>query len=217
MAWYRCGGGSEGGGGETINPFQPTGLSFSNSNSDYSLTDTSFLPLVDFSRMTSLNGLFNNCAGITEVKDFNGVSNIANTQNMFNRCFSLIRASVLGLGNMTTAESTFIDCNRLEYAELSFTASNCNLYNMFKGCSSITEIDMSGVTGTASKIGRMFRYCATLQKLDISALDITSATFDTGTFEKVPADCLIIVKDEANKTFIETNWSNLTNVQIKEA
>lgn len=217
MAWYRCGGGSEGGGGGTINPFQPTSLSFSNSNSDYSLTDTSFLSYIDFSRMTSLNSLFNNCAAITEAKDFIGVSNVTNIGGMFNRCFSLINAEVLNLGTVTTAEGIFGDCGKLETVKISFTANNCGFYQAFKGCNAVKEIDMSGVIGTASKIGYMFRRCSSLEKLDISRLDITSASTNTGTFENVPADCLILVKDEANKTFIENNWSSLTNVQIKEA
>ena len=64
-----------------------------------------------------------------------------------------------------------------------------------------------------------FEGCRRLKHLDISGLPGQYMTIIApglqGTFDDVPNDCEILVKDEAMKTKIESKYSNLTNVKVK--
>lgn len=82
-----------------------------------------------------------------------------------------------------------------------------------------TELDLSMLTATnITKTNYMFGYCTALTKLDMRNLEFNNVTSSTNMFGSsasygVPDNCLIIVKDQTQKTWITTNFSRLTNVQ----
>ena len=94
---------------------------------------------------------------------------------------------------------------------------------MFSTCSHTTSIDLSGwnISGSITTTQYMFYRCSSLQNLDISGFDLTSITTYTDMFGgtsssyRVPYNCVILVKDQASKDWMTTNFPNYTNVQIK--
>lgn len=85
---------------------------------------------------------------------------------------------------------------------------------MFCNCMKLTELDLSSFdTSKVVYMGSMFMYCMALTKLDIRNFTFNNVTSYDRMFEGIPADCLIIVKDNAAKTWVLARRSNLTNVK----
>lgn len=99
------------------------------------------------------------------------------------------------------------------------TNSQVQLSYMFAYNSSLKTIDLSNFyvnNNYNTTCGNMFDGCSSLEKLDMSSFDFAiSVGFTSGMFNNVPANCLILVKDQTQKDWFTTNFSNLTNVQIK--
>ena len=62
----------------------------------------------------------------------------------------------------------------------------------------------------------MFRACSSLTNLDIRKFAFTKVTSYSNMFTGVPADCLIIVKDDTAKTWITSKFTNLKNIKTVE-
>ena len=87
---------------------------------------------------------------------------------------------------------------------------------MFFFCNKLKKVNLSNfnITNGTLVLDNMFANCTALQEIDISSLDFTHIT-GSNMFTSVPTNCLIYVKDQTAKDWFTTNWSNLTNVQIK--
>ena len=65
----------------------------------------------------------------------------------------------------------------------------------------------------------MFYNCSSLTKLDIRNFDFSNISIDQyqtnykNAFYGIPNDCLIIVKDDTQRTWITSKFSNLTNIK----
>jgi len=90
------------------------------------------------------------------------------------------------------------------------------LSNMFYGCTYLTSIDMSHFVVDVSNLLSAFYNCSSLMFLDIRNMTLTSVSQTTNAFNNVPSNCLIIVKDQAQKTWMNSNFSTLTNVKTAE-
>lgn len=75
-----------------------------------------------------------------------------------------------------------------------------------------TEIIITS-SNQLTKTNNMFSGCNALQLIDMRKLRFTNVTSSSGMFSNVPNNCLIIVKDDTEKTWITTNFTNLTNVK----
>lgn len=113
---------------------------------------------------------------------------------------------------------------------------------MFARCDALTEIDLSNwIMDAATSVEGMFYQSVSLKKINLrnatfrnayyasslfreatklEELDIRSAVFSTRTkasvsnmFYGIPANCLIIVKDETEKAWVLAQRSDLTNVK----
>ena len=103
--------------------------------------------------------------------------------------------------------------------------------NMFQQCTSLKKIDLSNFvievpSGQTSftQTNNMFYGCTHLEELDMSNFDFTVIYTYTGMFGEgsgqswdFPVNCLIYVKDQTQKDWLESHFSFLTNVQIKGA
>ena len=90
-----------------------------------------------------------------------------------------------------------------------------SLYYAFYNCSNLkrldfSNLDLSGVTD----MSYTFYRCSSLEFLDLRTINIAGANNVGGmTFNRVPANCLVIVKDETDKTEVTSANVNFTNVK----
>lgn len=86
----------------------------------------------------------------------------------------------------------------------------------FMGAERITSIDLSRFDASrVVDVGYMITKCLVLTKVDISSFSFANVTESDHMIDQIPVDCEILVKDEAAKTFINTNFPTFTNVKIK--
>lgn len=133
-----------------------------------------------------------------EVENASGIVSVANFINqIFNGCSNLLKLDLSSWNNNIA------------------TAMN----QVFQNCSSLTEVDLSGFEGNnVTTATFVFANCTSLQKIDIRKFTFTNLTnsqafFGSGESTGVPNNCLIIVKDNTQKQWINTNFSRLTNVK----
>lgn len=119
-----------------------------------------------------------------------------------------------GLGGYTT---TSIEEYSVNIHDTDFT----NLTSVkWLGCirsSNVRELDFSWLN-TPNVTDMSYSFAASgLERLDIRNVDFSNVTTTTGMFSNsyatTPTNCLIIVKDQAAKTWMATNFSSYTNVK----
>ena len=176
------------------------------------------------SRVSGASGFITNtCAqtmgnGVTvfDFTKFNFVD-IVDIGAMFMQSRYLTHINLTPCKSTRNLNNTFANCMGLKeiIGINDIDVSNASLANgVFSNCSSLEELDISNWALTCST-NSMFGNCTSLQKLDISSLELTGLTSTTNMFTGVPDNCLIYVKDQTQKDWFTTNYSNLTNVQIK--
>ena len=121
----------------------------------------------------------------------------------------------------TTLRQMFDRCINLIYCD--FTDFNISavtrMDSMFSKCYSLKELDLSSFTSEVlTRTNQMFNYCLSLNKIDMRNMDFTILTnfdsmFGFASEAYVPANCLIIVKDDTQKSWFNTNFSRMTNVK----
>ena len=194
-----------------------SGLSFENCSTltsiDTSKLDTSNVIAMSFYYCSSLTSL--------NLSNFN-MSNATSMYQMFSSCSSLtsLDLSNFNTSNVTDMSFMFNDCRALTGLNLSkFNTSNVtDMRQMFYNCSSLTSLDLSNFNTTkVTDMSNMFYSCSSLTSLDISNFTFDKVTDYTDMFTGVPADCEILVKSQAEKDWITSKFTNLTNVKIKGA
>ena len=90
--------------------------------------------------------------------------------------------------------------------------------NLFSGYRNLREVSIINGDSVTS-LSYMFGNCISLQKIDIRDMILSrnpsgyTTMFGSSSSNRVPNNCLIIVKDQTEKTWINTNFSRFTNVQ----
>ena len=171
--------------------------------------------------------MFYGCTNLTDVAPIT-ISSTANgwLTNMFYGCSKLkyIDVTNFNTSNVTKMNAIFYNCTSLVNVDLSsFTGTNSTTFQqMFVGCSNLEEVNLSNLKSNYSgyTCAQMFQGCTKLEKIDIRSMDFSNISqygysnmFGTTASNYVPDDCLIIVKDDTQKTWITTNFSRLTNVK----
>lgn len=88
---------------------------------------------------------------------------------------------------------------------------------MFISCPNLEVVDFSQMVGKVQEVSYAFESVPMLRIADLSGLDFTEITSTGAMFTRTtPTDCLVLVKDQANKDWFTDKCSNMTNVQIKE-
>ena len=227
-----------GGGGDASEYFDNT---YKNTSSTTSVNATNLLlkkipsPIYIDSTTASISGMFSNLLNLTEIPKLVGGENATNYGSTFyvsigsiNSKITFIDASELITTKATNMASMFRNLGALtEIKGLNNfnTSKVTNMSNMFSNCSSMTKLDLSSFTnpdGVLTNTSSMFENCKNLKKIDMRGLTFSSVTSSSNMFgssssaNKVPDDCLIIVKDNTEKTWITSNFSRLTNVKTVE-
>lgn len=180
-----------------------------------------YMPLLDDINVTTFSEYFYGCTNLKEMPALE--VNSKNLSYMFYDCPSLqyVDTSNFDTGETTSMRSMFANCYTIKNIDVSSfnTKKVIDMNQMFTGCKKLTELDLSNFETTAlTNIGSMFSGCTSLTKLDVRKFEFNNITtynylFGSSSNSNVPDDCLIIVKDDTQKTWIETNFSRLTNVQ----
>lgn len=176
--------------------------------------------LIDTTNITTFRNMFAQSRNVIslDLSHFNTTS-VSTMENMFSECNNLsnVDLSSFDISRVTTVFGMFRECNALTVLDLSnFKNSNVNDCRvMFYNCTNLVSIDLSNFNhrGYGISSNSMFDGCVSLQHLDIRKLDLTQMQ-SSYMFNNVPNNCEIIVKDSANKTWLNNNWPNLTNVKI---
>lgn len=135
-------------------------------------------------RPKSCNAWFYCFEGLTKIEhlDYLNTSEVENMREMFSKCTSL---ETLDLSSFNTEKVTnmfemFVGSTNLRTINLpkGFIGSNVtDLNGMFRGCASLTELDLSGSNAEKVKnMGNMFDGCVALSNLNLSSCKTGSVT-----------------------------------------
>lgn len=145
-------------------------------------------------------------------------SNVTSLSRMFYNCRKLktVDFSNFNSSNVTLTDNMFCWCEKLENVKFDNfnTTKVTNMSDMFRNCYVLTELNLSSFyTPNLTNSSQMFGWCKKLQKIDIRNMTFDNVTSYNSMFEGIPKNCEIIVKDDTQKTWITSKFSNLTNVK----
>ena len=124
----------------------------------------------------------------------------------------------------------FEGCSSLKSADLDdnfVTSAATDLGNMFNGCSSLEEIDVSSFdTSNVTSMGNMFKDCSSLTSLDLSTFNVNKVTVNNSYnyMYEIIAGCTSLAELRANSDFLGKAasqiialypvWTNVTTSRI---
>lgn len=177
------------------------------------------LSMFDTSKVTYMSSMFDHCDALTSlnVSGFN-TSKVTNMTSMFNNCQSLesIDLSNFDTSNVTSMNGMFVKCYALKELDLSNfnTSKATDMLNMFQYCTSLTKLNISSFdTSNVTNMNSMFSYNSKLTYIDMRNMTFGSnLLYANSMFYTVPNNATIYVKSNTEKTWLNTNYSSLTNV-----
>ena len=180
-------------------------------------TSLVYLPPLDTSNVTNMNSMFFYCDKLISFPELK-TSNVTDMASMFSFCNSLESAPTnLDTHNVTTFEDMFHSAGLS--GEINLTGWNTSkatkMKSMFNMCSRITSLDLSTWdTSNVTDMSSMFYGC-NFERLDIRNFNFSKVSSYESMLKYIPANCLIIVKDEAAKNWITSKFKQpvLTNVK----
>lgn len=176
----------------------------------------------DTSNVTTMASMFGSCRSVIELdlSSFN-TSKVKTMESMFSSCVALTTVDISNFdtSNVESFSSMFYSASALTRLDLkNFTSPNATvLSQMFRQCSKLEYLDIRNMTlDKVTSSYNMFAYCSVLMYLDIRGFDFANATklnnYST-MFTNVPANCEIIVKDDAARNWVLTQRSDFTNIK----
>lgn len=177
------------------------------------------LSMFDTSKVTYMSSMFAHCDALTSlnVSSFN-TSKITSMYHMFFDCNSLenIDLSNFDTSNVTSMNGMFVKCYALKELDLSNfnTSKVTDMLNMFQYCTSLTKLNISSFdTSNVTNMNSMFSYNSKLTYIDMRNMTFGSnLLYANSMFYTVPNNATIYVKSNTEKTWLNTNYSSLTNV-----
>lgn len=171
------------------------------------------------SNVANMNGMFASCYKLTciDLSSFN-TSKITSMYHMFFDCNSLenIDLSNFDTSNVTSMNGMFVKCYALKELDLSNfnTSKATDMLNMFQYCTSLTKLNISSFdTSNVTNMNSMFSYNSKLTYIDMRNMTFGSnLLYANSMFYTVPNNATIYVKSNTEKTWLNTNYSSLTNV-----
>lgn len=171
------------------------------------------------SKVTNMTSMFNNCQSLESIdlSSFN-TSKITSMYHMFFDCNSLenIDLSNFDTSNVTSMNGMFVKCYALKELDLSNfnTSKVTDMLNMFQYCTSLTKLNISSFdTSNVTNMNSMFSYNSKLTYIDMRNMTFGSnLLYANSMFYTVPNNATIYVKSNTEKTWLNTNYSSLTNV-----
>ena len=202
---------------EPSSGFAPRWISFQN----YTGTDLlAEMQGLDTSNLTSCANMFYNCKNITKA-DMSGwdLSNVTTMGSCFAQDTALkeVVFPTTKSNKITSVAGMFSMCKGLTRLDLSnFEITGLReISSCFRENTNLEYLNLSGWHGELTSVNYFLNWCSKLKFLDIRNLSFKKITTDyTYTFNQVPKDCLIIVKDDTEKTIVSGNLgATLTNVK----
>lgn len=176
------------------------------------------IPLIDTSKVTNMLGMFQGCSALETIPLID-TSKATDLYIMFSKNSTLKTIPSLDLSSATRTESMFQECLLLEEVGKLKVEVLTNTTSMFSGCSLLSNVVfVSNNLIAPTKTPSMFYNCKKLMHIDLRVFDFTNDNdyinmFGSSASNGVPDDCEIIVADDTQKTWINTNFSRLTNVK----
>ena len=181
-------------------------------------------------KFSSFRGAFYGCTLLEKI-DFTGIgtSNITSMQYSFTDCSSLksldltnfdvsmVATNKYGSGGL---HQTFAGCSSLETLNITgwkITNKVTNLYGTFDKCSKLKKLDLSNWdTSGVTTLNYAFRRMTNIEEIDLRRADFSNVTSTTSVFYLTNNNVKIIVKDDIQKNWFNTNFSNLTNIVVAD-
>lgn len=179
------------------------------------------------SNVTKFEYMFNKCSKLTEIIgienfDLNSLGD-SGLSSMFEDCSKLTTLNLNGWKNTQKISSNsrliFNNCSSLQTLYINdWNVSNCTSFQgWFAGCKKLISLDLSNWTNTKSTNHfYMFGGCTNLQTLDVRNMNFSQSQSYDYMLDKVPTNCLIIVKNQTEKDWFNTKFPSLTNIQTVE-
>ena len=173
------------------------------------------------SKVTKMANMFQECVQLTDLNltSFD-TSNVTDMRGMFQSCRSLTTINLLNFdtSNVTNMWRMFLNCSNLKELDLSKfnTSKVTNMESMFHACESMIKLDLSNFTTVESSLAGMFMYCEKIEILNIRNFDFQNVNNYENIFKQIKSNVKIIVKDTTQKNWLNTNFSNLTNIVVAD-
>ena len=139
----------------------------------------SFVPKIDTSKVTNMNGMFRECYALTFVPLFD-TSNVTNMQHMFVYCRNLPTVPLFDTSKVTNMGSMFSICTNLKSVPLFNTSNVTYMRAMFELCNALTTVPLFD-TSKVTDMNGMFRGCdalTTVPLFDTSKVTDLGRMFD---------------------------------------
>lgn len=171
--------------------------------------------------ITSMSYMFSGCEFLKQL-NVSGLNtnNVTNMSRMFYECGGLTNLDVsnFNTSQVTNMERMFGGCSKLTSIDLSNldTSKVTTMNRMFANDYGLKNLDFSNNdVSKVTDVAYMFYNCGALTNLDLSSFELTQITqknYYEYMFSGTMTDCYILVKDQANKEWITSKFTNLTNV-----
>ena len=172
------------------------------------------------SQCISFRQMFEGCSGLTSLDVSFLTENAKIMEFMFSGCTGLTSITLdIDTSNVISFIGMFASDYMLEniYGIENFDVSSAiSFYNMFGGCDSLTSLDLSSwQPSNLIDMRYMFGGCFSLSFLDIRNFEISNLDtyYTDSAFSGVDSSCEIIVKDDTEKGWFESNYPELENVK----
>lgn len=180
------------------------------------------LDLLDISAYSNLGNMFDGCSNVKNLNALRkwDVSQVRDMGYAFHGCDEITDFSFLNdwnANNVTDTAYLFARCDGVTEIDLNWTLNAASsVEGMFYLCKNLKKVRLRNATFASARYANaLFRESDKLEEIDIR-----SAVFSTRSsiacdrmFFYIPANCLIIVKDEAEKAWVLAQRSDLTNVK----
>ena len=181
-------------------------------------------------KFSTFRCVFQGCTLLEKI-DFTGIStsNITDMQDAFNSCSSLTSLDLTNFDVSMVATSkygdaglhqTFGGCSNLETLNITgwkITNKVTNLYGTFDKCSKLKKLDLSNWdTSGVTNLDITFRRMTNIEEIDLRNADFSNVTNTDSVFYLTNNNVKIIVKDDIQKNWFNTNFSNLTNIVVAD-
>ena len=127
--------------------------------------DFKFCPKFDTSKVTNMNGMFQNCNSLTSVPLFD-TSNVTRMVGMFYLCSSLTSVPLFDTSKVMDISDMFCGCNSLTSVPLFDTSKVTMMYNIFGFCTSLTSVPLFD-TSKVTSMSQMFYNCESLTSVPL--------------------------------------------------
>ena len=181
-------------------------------------------------KFSSFRCAFYGCTLLEKI-DFTGIStsNITDMQDTFSDCSSLTSLDLTNFDVSMVATNkygsgglhqTFAGCSSLETLNITgwkITNKVTSLYGTFDKCSKLKKLDLSNWdTSGVTTLNYAFRRMTNIEEIDLRRADFSNVTSTTSVFYLTNNNVKIIVKDDIQKNWFNTNFSNLTNIVVAD-